>query len=74
MPDLEHLERCCQLHEHIEIVYVVDGYCVELYTENFPDKVVISARGDSIPEALGNLNTVLSKSNQYDVRKGLIKA
>lgn len=32
MSELENIERCCQLHEAVEITYVVDGYVAALMT------------------------------------------
>lgn len=67
--ELENLERCCQLHEHVEIIYVVDGYQASLETENFPEVPLIKAHGTSFVEALIALDKALEGKTLEQVRR-----
>lgn len=54
-----HIDRCVQLHQQIRIIYVVDGYLAyyEIYDGNKTER---AARGDTIQEALTNLEKSLA--------------
>lgn len=61
------LEELCQLHEEIRIVYVVDGYSAELWTHD-GDTLVMTAKADSIAEALQLLEFECGEMTLVDVR------
>lgn len=68
------LDKLVQLHENVTIIYVVDGYNAILYRRDGYDRVV-EAKGQTILEALINLNTECSRmgfKSHIDVR-GYIK-
>jgi hypothetical protein len=59
------IERCCQLHETVEIVYAVDHYAVRLLTS---DKVVLEAKGPTVEEAMRHLDWCLTDITLDQVR------
>lgn len=65
------LDELCQLHEEIRVIYVVDGYLAQLFTAE-GDRLATKAYGESVTEALGNLETILTERGVTlkDVRQG----
>ena len=63
-----HLERCCQLHESIEIFYIVCAYQARLLTQDGA-KIIFKAEGRTIQEALELLNTMCESYRVADIRK-----
>lgn len=59
------IERCCQLHETIEIVYVVDGYVVRLLSS---DHSVAEVRRPTLEEAMKHLDWCLTDITLEQVR------
>jgi len=51
------LDQALGLHQQIEIWYVVDGYTARLENEN--EQLLAEARGDSVADAIANLEKVL---------------
>ena len=62
------IDDLVQLHEGIEIIYVVDGYEARLYTHD-GYKLVASANGNSILEALKVLEQFLEGKTLEEIRK-----
>jgi hypothetical protein len=54
------IEALLQLHECVEVVYVVDGYNARLTTNDGAD-VVVEVFGISFVQAIDNLNTLLAR-------------
>lgn len=65
----DNLAICVQLHEHVEIIYVVDGYEAAIYTGDHPGRKVLEARGDCITSALAELNKLCAGKTWQDIRK-----
>jgi len=61
----QNIERCCQLHETVEIVYVVDGYEARFLTG---EKLVVEVRGPTVEEALRELDRCLAHVTLEEVR------
>ena len=69
----ESIETLLQLHEQIEIIYVVDGYEAKLATSD-GDISVHAAHGKTVAEALERLNSEISHfKNVDDMRKKAFK-
>lgn len=66
MINLDDLENFLQLHENINIIYLVDGYRATLYTKD-GNAEVTSAEGTNIIEALINLKNKMVRSGLLDV-------
>lgn len=62
------IERCCQLHERVELLYVVDGYDAVLSTKD-GDVEVLRSHGETIDGALDNLDLALINLSLEDVRQ-----
>lgn len=54
-----HIDRCVQLHQQIRIIYVVDGY-LAYYEICDGNEIERAARGDTVQEALTNLEKSLA--------------
>ena len=67
---LENIERCCQLHESVELTYVVDGYVATLTTHD-GYRPVLRVRGDSALGALVRLDARLKTETLASVRAKL---
>lgn len=65
---LQNIENCCQLHEEIRIIYIVDGYDVVLSTMD-GQREYANAQGPSILEALAKLNVMLQGKTLENVRR-----
>lgn len=65
------LDELCQLHEQIRVIYVVDGYLAQLFTAE-GDRLAVQAYGESVTEAISNLETILTERGVTlkDVRQG----
>lgn len=61
------IEEHCQLHEEVEIIYVVDGYIVQLNYVN-GDLPGPQVHRKTILEALNRLNAFLSKHTREAVK------
>ena len=61
------IERCCQLHEEVELLYVVDGYEAMLRTAD-GDRIVAQGHGSDVVAALGSLERCLEGKALKDVR------
>lgn len=58
LEDLNHIERCCQLHEHVEVYYEVDRYRAVL--RGHDDSLdVLSICGETVSQAIAALNAAL---------------
>lgn len=66
--DGETLDNYCQLHERIDILYVVDGWEAR-YSIADGDVFVISAMGESIMQAMFNLDILLAAKSREDWKK-----
>jgi hypothetical protein len=64
---LKNLERCCQLHERVEIHYYVDHYEAQLFTSD--RKVAVGYHIDSIQYALMHLSAKLQDITLDQIRK-----
>lgn len=53
------MDRWIGLHERLTILYVVDGYEAELATDD-GERLVASARGETVANALQSLAKVLA--------------
>ena len=62
-----HLERCCQLHERVTLLYTVDGYIATLLTAD-GDKEYLSQQGPTAYLAMRFLNDALSDTTLEQVR------
>lgn len=65
---MDNIDRCCQLHEVIEVHYFVDHFAAQLYTDN-GERLVIIGAGDTVQNAIGNLNLKLEGLTVDNVRK-----
>ncbi len=68
---MENLDRLIQLHEVLEVHYMVTDYEAQLYTHDGHTKVLI-ARGESVEEAIRNLANKAKErgiNDWEDVRK-----
>ena len=67
--------RQCQLHEHVYILYVVDGWIAELWThddvlrENYPENKKATRRGNTIILALIDLAEKVGNLSLDQIRK-----
>lgn len=52
--DWENIELSLQLHERIEIIYVVDGYQVQFYTQD-GSELVYEVHGETLQQAMEKL-------------------
>lgn len=68
-PRWSNLDECCQLHEAIRLIYVVDGFQASLETDD-GDRDVATARGESIEAALSALDSALEGKTLENVRGG----
>lgn len=66
---MQNLDRLCQLHESIEIIYVVDGYSATLIVgdDGWP---FVERTGPTIQEALVNLDAALEGVSLDFIRGG----
>jgi hypothetical protein len=55
---MTNIDRCCQLHEVIEIHYFVSVWEAQLYTQE-GNRLVITAEGSSVASAIDHLNRKL---------------
>ncbi len=69
VPNFDNTEHCLQLHERVEIIYVVDGWEASLWTNDNPGRKVLEAKGESIFEALARLERLCDGKMWLDVRK-----
>lgn len=60
---VEPLECMVQLHESVNVIYVVDGYRAELTTNDNMLQIVAVAEGKTIIGALLKLARILEKAN-----------
>ena len=63
---MEEITRLLQLHERLEILYVVDGYLATFSTAD-GDRTIAEVHGETIAQALVNLEEELKKANYIDV-------
>lgn len=66
------LDAKIQLHEELRIYYVVDGY-VAVYSTSDGNRDVIEARGETVWEAIRNLNRVAAKPERGGVPARLMR-
>lgn len=58
MPDLSNMDSAIQLHESVEVIYVVDGYQATFFTGD-GDVEVCEAHGRTVLGAMNNLDAKL---------------
>ena len=63
------IEKCCQLHEDVQIIYVVDGYQASLLASDGRLVFMEGKVGETILAALQNLDSQLSEVNHEDIRR-----
>lgn len=61
----KNIERCCGLHETVEIVYAVTGYIVRLLTS---DKSVVEVSEATLEAAMKHLDWCLTDITLEQVR------
>lgn len=66
---LHHTDQCCQLHERIEIHYYMDRYEAQLFTADYDGRKVVVGVGDTISQALQNLDDQLEFLTLPQIRK-----
>lgn len=69
MSNFENIERCCQLHERLVILYVVDGYEAAIYTGDREERKVMETKNDDILGALLMLDKQCANLTWQDIRK-----
>lgn len=65
----DNIEQCCQLHERVEIHYYVDHYEAQLWTGNGEGRKVVVGNGESIEDAMKNLDEQCNFLTLAQVRK-----
>lgn len=63
----DNIQRCVQLHEHFEVLYVVDGYIGQIYTLDGL-RLVIEVKGDDLEDMLHKLNYALDGKDLKYIR------
>lgn len=66
---MDNLDNCVQLHERIEIHYYVSHYEAQLYTWDYSGPMVLKADGNTIAEALTNLNKLCEGHDCRSIRQ-----
>jgi len=65
---LENLDNCVQLHEEIEVTYLVDHYCAKLLSWD-DSAVMLEGCGPTIHDALVALDRQCEGRDWQDIRK-----
>lgn len=63
----QNLQNCCQLHESIQVIYVVDGYEAQLWTKD-DNALSHACFGKTIQEALEALDAILQGKTLENIR------
>lgn len=65
---MRNIDRCCQLHERIEILYVVTGWQIQLLTQDGA-YIAIELEGETVQDAIDKLEKALESHTLQTVRK-----
>lgn len=61
------IDRCCQLHESVDIIYIVDGYEARLNVDD-GQRIAYHASGENVFQALTALDLLLAGKTLDEVR------